>query len=41
MLSCEVTKEHSELFGHHLLDLLSTGKDYAMYVYTVELNNKR
>jgi hypothetical protein len=27
-------KEHSALVGHHLLDLLSTGKDCAVYIYT-------
>jgi hypothetical protein len=38
MLESPVVKDaHSDLVGHHLLDLLSTGTDYAMYTYTKPL----
>jgi hypothetical protein len=30
-------KGHSELVGHHLLDLVSTGKDCAISIYTRRL----
>jgi hypothetical protein len=29
-----MTKGHSKLVGHHLLGILSTGRDCAMYIYT-------